>query len=716
MTTIQQAFFFDGGSGQINYWFTELTDNNLASSQEYYLNDHLFDSSGNIIIAGVSKGTFPNQNHWFHKINKNGDISVTRGWNDSSGSGADVTDIEIDSSDNVYAAIGNGRFIKWDSSNNIVYSKQNTWSNSNQNFGDSGVGFGSLSIASNFTYLNYYSIGSNRRTMQVDTATGDLTASLTTSAGNTIFGPGGFAKTSQGNFLCGYVNSPSSNNDNWWMITTTSLSQYMTFYNGGGGAICRGLEYSNGNWYIVGMRQTDNSFAQDPVILKVGTYSGSGNQGVLWARRARHVGNTSNGSYSGQFYDVAIDSLGDIYAVGSTYAGGGSDSGGIIVKYNSSGTMIWARRIYNSNAVVRITKITIDSDDSLWININIGNTNTCGVAKLPSSGLFTGTYCSFTVTDWSSDVLSTGNQSFTHNNQTGSVTFFAGGSQLTIGSPNNNSYTEPIITGSSGQCKSVVATTTVSGQQAYTTPGTYSWTVPANVYDVDVVAVGGGGGGATYPGQFGGGGGGGLGWKNNISVAPGQQYIVVVGAGGALGYGGGDSYFASSSVVYGQGGQTASGGGSGGSYTGDGGGNGGNGIAGPNVDGAGGSGGGAGGYSGNGGAGGQNGSGGGGGGGGYHSGTGNGDRRAGGGGVGLLGEGASGQTSTGGGSPFPPGGTGGSGGTNGTSGGGGATGGNGGNRGGGGGGGYSNGNGGDGGVRIIWGAGRSFPSTNTGNV
>ena len=261
------------------------------------------------------------------------------------------------------------------------------------------------------------------------------------------------------------------------------------------------------------------------------------------------------------------------------------------------------------------------------------------------------------------------------------------------------------------------STAAPQGQESWTTPGTYSWVCPADVTSIAAVAVGGGGGGYGNGGSsFGGGGGGGLGWKNGISVTPGQSYQVVVGAGGALGSGGGDSYFSSSSVVYGQAGQTASGGGSGGSYTGDGGGNGGNGIGGNGVDGAGGSGGGAGGYSGNGGAGGQNGSGGGGGGGGYHSGTGNGDRRAGGGGVALNGEGASGTTSTGGGSPFPPGGTGGSGGSSGTAGGGGATGGNGGNRGGGGGGGYANGNGGKGGVRVIWGPNRSFPSTNTANV
>ena len=78
----------------------------------------------------------------------------------------------------------------------------------------------------------------------------------------------------------------------------------------------------------------------------------------------------------------------------------------------------------------------------------------------------------------------------------------------------------------------------VQGQSEYTTPGTYTWVCPAGVNDVHVVCIGGGGGGSARPSwatdgvDFGSGGGGGLGYKNNISVTPGQSYTVVVGAGG----------------------------------------------------------------------------------------------------------------------------------------------------------------------------------------
>jgi hypothetical protein len=70
--------------------------------------------------------------------------------------------------------------------------------------------------------------------------------------------------------------------------------------------------------------------------------------------------------------------------------------------------------------------------------------------------------------------------------------------------------------------------------QLFSTPGTFSWTAPEGVTSVCAVAIGGGAGGYRFTGgdkRGAGGGGGGLGWKNNISVTPGQSYTVVVGAG-----------------------------------------------------------------------------------------------------------------------------------------------------------------------------------------
>ena len=130
-----------------------------------------------------------------------------------------------------------------------------------------------------------------------------------------------------------------------------------------------------------------------------------------------------------------------------------------------------------------------------------------------------------------------------------------------------------------------------SGENVYTSPGTFTWIAPANVTSVSVVCVGvtlNWANNANY-----GRGGGGLGYKNNITVIPGNSYEVVV-SGAQDGRG---SHFINTSTVLG--GQGS--GQDGGTFVGDGGGNGGRGGDGTGATGSGGGGGGAGGYNGNGG-------------------------------------------------------------------------------------------------------------------
>lgn len=93
------------------------------------------------------------------------------------------------------------------------------------------------------------------------------------------------------------------------------------------------------------------------------------------------------------------------------------------------------------------------------------------------------------------------------------------------------------------------------GEVVFTTPGTYQWTVPNNVYNICGVVVG--GSAATYRYES---DGGALGWKNNISVTPGQVITVVVGAAGSRAttkngdfHVGGDSYIKDRSTLLAQG-------------------------------------------------------------------------------------------------------------------------------------------------------------------
>ena len=273
-----------------------------------------------------------------------------------------------------------------------------------------------------------------------------------------------------------------------------------------------------------------------------------------------------------------------------------------------------------------------------------------------------------------------------------------------------------------------------SGHQLFTSTGTTSFTVPAWVTSICVLCVGGGGGGVGANGSTalnagGGGGGGALYYKNNYTVTPGDTLTVKVGAGGSggpaastntgrIGNDGDESSvkIGATTICLAEGGSRgltsgvrAGDGGSTSNCVGDGGGSGGTGGAGGNnvPGGAGG----AGGYAGAGGAGssgtaaGSAGSGGAGGGGGRAAAA----NAGGGGGVGLLGQGTSGSGGASA-NDNTAGGGGGSGGNDGVLLTAGTYGGGGGSRDDGNSG--SGGDGGDGAVRILWGAGRAFPSTN----
>jgi len=242
-------------------------------------------------------------------------------------------------------------------------------------------------------------------------------------------------------------------------------------------------------------------------------------------------------------------------------------------------------------------------------------------------------------------------------------------------------------------------------------PGNHYWVCPAGVTSVSVACVAGGGQGAGYAS---GGGGGGFAYKNNIAVTPGTSYLVGVGAGGVYqdygsGGDGGSSYFQSTDVVGASGGlggceyHGIGDGGSGGNILAGTGGKGGNGGNRSNDTYGGAGGGGAGGYAGAGGKGangatGDNtsaaGSGGAGGGGGSYGGLGSNT----GGGTFLYGQGASGASVTGYGAgnvgSYVSGTDLGNSSTGSKPGGGGAA-----------------GNGGNGAVRLVFGAGMSFPNS-----
>ncbi len=295
----------------------------------------------------------------------------------------------------------------------------------------------------------------------------------------------------------------------------------------------------------------------------------------------------------------------------------------------------------------------------------------------------------------------------------------------TTGDANNCGTCGHVCSGTTPYCFSGACTTLPAGSMTFTTPGAATFVVPPGVTSVSVVVVGAGGAGPTGAASFGGGGGGALCYLNSITVTPGSSIPVVVGTGGVGGSNGSQSSFNGTIIANGGAGTTTAVGGLGGTGTGGAcfaGGAGGSFVGTGSQYHAGG--GGAAGYNGNGGRGsdasgsgcpanataGTGGGGGGGGGGSDPANCGAGSG-GGGGGVGLnglAGDGAGASSScVCGGWGYPGGG--GSGGApgSGTGGPSGVGGGAGGNYGGGGG----SASGANGAVRVIWGAGRSFPSS-----
>jgi hypothetical protein len=201
-----------------------------------------------------------------------------------------------------------------------------------------------------------------------------------------------------------------------------------------------------------------------------------------------------------------------------------------------------------------------------------------------------------------------------------------GGNALTVTANGSFTFTTPVAYGgaytvtvgtqptggliclvNNGAASSITADVTnvgiscVPNTVSFTTPGSYTWTVPDGLTSITVVATGGGGGGGGISGSSAGQpGGAGAVVTSTVSVTPDQVLNLVVGGGGGAGangpFVGGPSYYfgagggggGSSDVAAGSNQQViAGGGGGGGSYAGGAGGNaGGTGGAGGNGGGA----------------------------------------------------------------------------------------------------------------------------------
>ena len=570
--SIQQCLFLLPTSGGESYWTTQinLPANTDATNSSNEVRDFAVDSGGNIYVAGCRDDNSGPLNGYILKLHKNGTLEAST---EDGGGSIDFTPrgIAVDSNDDVYTYIGYGRMSKYNSYlNSLYYARESKWGGG-QTFGEGLDASGCLFVNAN-TLITYGNQGSGIVCGFIfDTSTGDVSnGGYNYKQPPTLFYYG--ANKLQGSSSV-YLSGTSDNGNGLRYWTTAvlgnGLNQSFKFYGGSSNAAAYAVtQDSSGKIYVAG--QMNNV----PTITKIDSYNNSlTNQGTAWWRKM----NTT-----GRYNDLTADNFGNVYGA----------IGGAIVKYNSSGTLLWAKSF--SGGTIRKIEII---DSILYAISTLGPTSIV-VGKLPITGQ------GLSNANWTDSIFSYINQDGTSGFTTQSDLNSTAPAGAVWGGLVSSNFSTNVSSPTFSQ-GSITNISVPYGDVEFTTPGTYSWTVPNDVTQVSVLCIGGGGAGNGDGSLGGGGGGAGLGWKNHISVTPGQSYTVVVGDKGAGGSGsnGEDSYFINTSTVKGGGGggTTTASGGSGGSYTGDGGGNGGSGgsTAGGGIYEGGG--GGAGGYSGNGG-------------------------------------------------------------------------------------------------------------------
>ena len=131
---------------------------------------------------------------------------------------------------------------------------------------------------------------------------------------------------------------------------------------------------SSGNLYVLGF--------SGPTLWK---FNSSGT--AQWVRRVTHTDTVRSAENS-----LILADDGYLYYVGYYATGGTPANGGIIIKYNTSGTIQWQRTILSAADDIRLQGIVVDGS-TMYVTGKIAtNGGDVFLAALPTSGGSTGTY------------------------------------------------------------------------------------------------------------------------------------------------------------------------------------------------------------------------------------------------------------------------------------------------------------------------------------
>jgi uncharacterized delta-60 repeat protein len=135
---------------------------------------------------------------------------------------------------------------------------------------------------------------------------------------------------------------------------------------------------SSGNIYCAGYTESFGAGQRDALLLK---YDSSG--ALQWGNTAK----TWGGGNQEQLYAVAVDSSGNIYCAGFTYSFGEGTSDALLLKYDSSGALAWAKTWGNINQQY-LRAVAVDSSGNIYCAgyTIVGGVNKALLLKYDDSG------------------------------------------------------------------------------------------------------------------------------------------------------------------------------------------------------------------------------------------------------------------------------------------------------------------------------------------
>jgi uncharacterized delta-60 repeat protein len=335
------------------------------------------ESSGNIYVGGNSN--IGSNNGLLAKYNSSGSLQ----WQRVFGDGASETfySTAVDSSGNIYAcgysnASGDVFYaiVKYNSSGTVQWQI---------NYGSSGfysLGSGIAVDTSGDVYFTGSSDASGASNIYTVKVNSSGTVQWQKRLSRTLLEAEKIATDSSGNvYVCGRAPSAYS------VGATNTL--FLVKYNSSG--VLQWQKYlaanfnntraygvatdSSGNVYIAGSELSNTSF----LVVK---YDTSGT--IQWKRKLGAGSGTQIASA------IAVDSSGNVYACGESDNSGTRDIQ--IVKYDTSGTIQWQRRL-GASAATYGQGISVDNNGKIYVT-GIYNSTYVFIAKLPDDGSSTGTY------------------------------------------------------------------------------------------------------------------------------------------------------------------------------------------------------------------------------------------------------------------------------------------------------------------------------------